>query len=465
MTDLLTRIADYLFYSIYIVDGNGKTLFVNKAFEEQAGVPRALVLGRNVSELEEDGIFSPSAANIVLKEKREVTILQRLINNTECIVTAVPVFDKHNNVEYVVSNTRKINDITNEKIRSYIKRNQEIPLQGGIVHGSRTTENLLSLLGKIAHVDSTVMLLGESGVGKSMYAKYIHDNSSRKDKRMVEINCGAIPDSLLESELFGYEPGAFTGAQKCPKKGLIEIADQGTLFLDEIGDMPLFLQVKLLHVIQERNLTRIGGAEPIDVNIRIIVATNKNLQELISRGEFREDLYYRLNVIPISIEPLRNRIDDIEPLVQFFLNKYNEKYDRQITLEKGVVNALKRYQWPGNVRELENCIERLVVTSSFDTITMPQLPDYIIYTIDARLNPMSNNVVNTPAVASSEKRLPEKLDYSVVEDAEKQLIIEAYKKYPSSYKLAAALGISQSSAYKKIKKYIKTMDSGETGDS
>ena len=227
-------------------------------------------------------------------------------------------------------------------------------------------EDTIKLSLRIAAVNTTVLILGESGVGKGLIARFIHENSLRNKGPFIKINCGSIPESLLESELFGYETGAFTGAKREGKPGLVELAHKGTLLLDEIADLPLNLQVKLLQVIQERELTRIGGTKPIRIDIRIIASTNKDIRKMVKQGEFREDLYYRLNVIPITIPPLRERKEDIELLIDFFISHYNKKHNKSISLQEDVIEALLQYCWPGNVRELENLMERLVVTSEMN---------------------------------------------------------------------------------------------------
>jgi transcriptional regulator with PAS, ATPase and Fis domain/NAD-dependent dihydropyrimidine dehydrogenase PreA subunit len=250
-------------------------------------------------------------------------------------------------------------------------------MQNPIIAYSIEMGKVLQVATKVAQVTSTVMILGESGVGKEVVARFVHNASLRRGGPFVTINCGAIPPNLLESELFGYEAGAFTGAKRQGKPGMIETASSGTLFLDEISDLPLDLQVKLLQVIQERRLTRVGGIQPIEVDIRIIAATNRDLAKMVERGEFRADLFYRLNVVPIVIPPLRSRRDDIIPLIYHFLAKHNNTHRYNKTISRETREVLTQYSWPGNVRELENLIERLVVTVEGDEIGVEDLPQYI----------------------------------------------------------------------------------------
>jgi transcriptional regulator with PAS, ATPase and Fis domain len=292
---------------------------------------------------------------------------------------------------------------------------------------------------RVAQVDSTVLITGESGSGKEIVAKTIHKLSKRKDGPLIQINCGAIPENLLESELFGYEPGAFTGASKEGKLGMFELAENGTLFLDEIGELPLNLQVKLLRVLQEREIVRVGGIKPKKINVRIIAATNKDLEKMVEKGMFREDLYYRLNVVRIKIPPLRERKTDIPPLIQHFLRKFNEKYEMNKKISPEVIERLIAYDWPGNVRELENLIERLVVIVIEDIIELKHLPDYLQASINSDHFQVSVSGIIPLKKAS--------------EDLEKQLISKALQKYGSTRKAAQILEVDQATIVRKAKKY------------
>ncbi|MEC9488043.1 MAG: sigma 54-interacting transcriptional regulator, partial [Halanaerobium sp.] len=301
-------------------------------------------------------------------------------------------------------------------------------------------ESVLNLAEKVARVNSTVLLQGESGVGKGVVARIIHDLSAREDGPFVAINCGAIPETLLESELFGYETGAFTGASRKGKPGLIETAEGGTLFLDEITEIPLNLQVKLLQVIQERRLVRIGGVRPIAVDIRVIAATNQDIEMLVREGLFREDLYYRLNVVPIKIPPLRERQEDIIPLINHFLERYNKKYGQEKDLTREAKRALKKYHWPGNCRELENLIERLVVTSEQAVIGLTDLPQNIKGYMPG--NPVE---VHRLLPLGEARELVEKL---LLEKA------RAEAESGSTYEMARILSVDQSTVVRKWNKYF-----------
>ncbi|BAE86541.1 hypothetical protein DSY4752 [Desulfitobacterium hafniense Y51] len=283
-------------------------------------------------------------------------------------------------------------------------------------------------------MDSTVLILGESGVGKELIAQLIHRASHRSEKPFIKINCGAIPANLLESEFFGYEAGSFTGALKEGKKGLFELADGGTLFLDEVGELPLEHQVKVLRAIQEKEILRVGGKKTIKLDIRIIAATNRDLEAMIREKAFREDLYYRLNVVPMTIPPLRQRKEDVIPIALELLARYNTAYGYQKWIHPEVMDCLLNYDWPGNIRELENTIERLVVTSMDDCITKDAMAE--IKSID--VHPAPNGLTSLKAFLEKE---------------ENRLLEEAYRLMGSTRKAAAVLGISQSSMVKKMKKY------------
>lgn len=449
----LDVILDFSLDEIYIIDGKGFTLLANKAFEENSGIPVEKVLNRNVIDLEKEGYFKPSIGRMVLEEKRQVTTLQKYYDNEKRhLVTGTPVFDNDGSISRVIINTRdtaklrllelQLEEIERLKESYYQELLDSNPVKLNHIEArcSRMTQ-LLETTRKVAEVDTTILLLGESGIGKSLLARYIHDNSRRSDQPFITISCGAIPENLLESELFGYEAGAFTGANAKGKIGKIELADKGTLFLDEIGDFPLPLQVKLLHVIQEGVITRLGGNKEIKPDVRFIAATNKNLSEMVSKGNFREDLYYRLNVIPLEIPPLRQRVDDIEPLLLIFLKEFNRKYDKNVTISPNALAFLKNYRWPGNVRELENLIERLVIVGNGETIETEHLPESI------KMENMAQDVVNNDLIAEIAPLT------KIKEDVEKKLLERLYRQYKNTYKIAEFLKVNQSTVARKLKKY------------
>lgn len=308
-----------------------------------------------------------------------------------------------------------------------------------LIYKSKIMQQTFELALKVAKVDSNVLITGESGVGKEIIAKIINAASPRAKKPFLQINCGAIPENLLESELFGYEGGAFTGAKSSGKMGYFEISNGGTLLLDEIGELPLNLQVKLLRAIQDREIYRVGGTTPIKFDVRIISATNRNLEEMVQRGLFRADLYYRLNVVPINIPPLRKRTDDIIPLAIHFLEKFNSKYKMNKRFEPEVLLAFERYKWPGNVRELENVVERLVIISDDEIIGLHHLP-------------FNNKITNDTSGLTIEVLNPVPLQ-TASEILEKKLIAKALQLTGSTRKAAKILGVTHPTVIRKAQKY------------
>lgn len=438
---------------VLIADGKGVILQVSPSFEETYGVKTEEVIGETVFNMVKRGVFSPSATEMVLQRREKVTIIQSAQNNRCIVVTAIPIFDKRGEISKVISYSRDITELETlkaryqemeEQMRRYSSEldhlRQDILNIEGMVVKSEAMKKILSSVQKIALVDANVLITGETGVGKTMIAKLIHQKSARSQGPFLEINCAAIPENLLESELFGYEAGAFTGAKKSGKPGLIELSQGGTLFLDEIGEMPLTLQVKLLRVIQSKMLTKLGGFKNITVDFRLIASTNRNLEEMIENGIFREDLFYRLSVLPVYIPPLRNRREDLLALINHFLQEFNIKYGKSKELSGEALEALLQYPWLGNVRELENAIEYLVVTADGDYLANADLPQKF-----------------TPAASHGLTSLAHALEMH-----EMQLIRDAYQKYGSTVKVAKALGISQPTAARKIKKYCgkKTASGG-----
>lgn len=334
----LEEIIEHSFDGIYITDGNGNTIMVNRAYEQITGLKKKEVLGKNMESLVRSGVISVSGSLHAIRENRVVTLSQEFKTGKKAVITSSPIYDEDGDISMVVTNVRDLTEIYQLKERVVEQKQEEEKLRQNLMHVQNQMmeedmivqdENALRVVfmaDKVAPLDATVMLLGETGVGKEVFARYIFKKSHRKDQNFIKVNCGAIPENLLESELFGYEKGAFTGASRNGKIGLFELADKGTIFLDEIGELPLNMQVKLLRAIQEKEIERIGGTRPIKIDVRIIAATNRNLEAMMQEGKFREDLYYRLMVFPIQIPALRERPGDIEPLAGFFLEKFNKKY-------------------------------------------------------------------------------------------------------------------------------------------
>lgn len=463
ITKELNRELEAIFNSsydeIYVTDGQGITLRVNKAGERFYGVKAEEIVGRHVSELEEQGLFTPSITPQVLKSRKRVTSVQTTKSGQKLIVTGNPVFDEKGEIIRIVTNSRDITELSNLRQRleeteklmdnyrlEIAKLRKDKIHSTEIITNSPTMQHILDLAQKVAGVDSTVLIEGESGVGKGVIASKIHQMSRRSEKPFITINCGAIPENLIESELFGYDAGAFTGAKKEGKKGLLELANEGTVFLDEISELPLNLQVKLLHVIQEKRMMRVGGSEYIDVNARIIAATNRNIQRLIKERKFREDLYYRLNVVPLIIPPLRHRKEDIPVLIDHFLQTFSDKYELRKKVSSDAKDLLVNYNWPGNVRELENLIERLVVTVDAHDVLPVHLPDYILH---ADGNAEKVFVLDICSIKNA------------TEELERQLLSKALARYKNTYRMAEALEVNQSTIVRKMHRYGILKDKGE----
>lgn len=448
----LEAIFDSSFDEIYVVDGEGFTRRVNKIGETYYGVDTSKIIGKHYSELEREGYYNPSVSRLVFQERKRVTVMQRTKTGKILIVTGNPVFDEAGRITRIVVNSRDVSELINlkqrledteqlvNKYRQLVMFLRQEKMEGvEIIAISAQMKQVLDLVDRVAQVDSTVLITGESGVGKGVIAARIHKMSKRSGGPFVTINCGAIPENLLESELFGYEPGAFTGARREGKKGLIEMGNGGTVFLDEVTELPLSLQVKLLRVIQEKKLVRVGGTQEIPVNVRFIAATNRDIQKLVKEGLFREDLYYRLNVVPVTIPPLRYRKEDIVPLVKHFVERLNLKYDMNKQFSPEALEILERYHWPGNVREVENLVERLLVTVDANVILPVHLPDYIVNA--SKEPPGSVYVMGICPLKQA------------VEEVERQLIELASQRYRTTYDIAKVLQVNQSTIVRKMKKY------------
>lgn len=386
----LDKIIEMAPDGLYVTDGNANAIRINPAFERISGLHRDKMLGVNHRELEQSGVVFRSSALMVLEQHKPVTIIHEYLpTNRQALVTSIPVYNEQGKIDMIVSGTRDVTELDDIKAKLAAERECRLKYEKQIemfrnqligdedmIAVDKQSLNMLTAVHRVALVDSTVLITGETGVGKEEVAKQIHKNSARCKEPFIAVNCGAIPENLVESELFGYDKGAFTGARQNGKLGLLELADKGTIFLDEVGDLPLNIQVKLLRALETRTIMHVGGSTPIPVDIRVVSATNRDLMAMVHDGTFREDLYYRLRVVPINIPPLRERQDDIIPLISRFLRRYNEKYGFHKELSQMAYRILLNYSWPGNVRELKNVIERIVVMSNSDLITAEDLPMY-----------------------------------------------------------------------------------------
>lgn len=443
----LKAIFDISYDVIYVSDGNGITLRVSSACERLWGYKEEELIGKSTYQLEREGVFYPSVTRLVLERQEQVSMIQTTKTGRRLKVVGTPIKDEENRIIRVVNASRDITEVS--QLQSEIEMLKQLTegyrkeimdlrtkkeFDGEMIYRSERMEKVISLAQKVAKVDSTVLLVGESGTGKEMIASYIHKWSGRNEGPFITVHCGAIPQTFLETELFGREDG------KEVKLGSIEMANEGTLFLEEIEEIPLALQVKLLRAIQEKRITRVGGKKPIEVNPRVIAATMHDLEERVQSGKFRQDFYYQLNVVPISIPPLRERKEDIIPLVVHFMKKLNQKYGMEKKFKPELLKVLQEYEWPGNVRELQNLTERLLVTAEDDWISGEYIPDYVYR------NTNNQKAIQVNAI------IPLK---EAVELLEKELLTLAQKQYKSTTRIAAVLEVNQSTISRKLNKVIK----------
>ncbi len=375
--EFLEKVIANSYDGIFITDSSGEAVAVNEAYGRITGVPAKQLVGRNVRDLVNEGVISVSLTDEVVRKRLPVTQTQTIVNGKQVVITGSPVFDSNGAVVNVITNVRDVTElialekklrITNDIVNRYQQEIFREAKTEDIISRSKSFGEAMELARKVAQMDSSVVITGETGVGKEIIAQYIHKCSARQGAPFIKVNCGAIPENLLESELFGYVPGAFTGASPKGKRGLFELADGGTLFLDEIGELPLELQSTLLRVLQDGEVVRVGGSKSHKVNVRIISATNRSLEDMIASGRFRSDLFYRLNVVAIHVPPLRERREDIPGLAEKQIRHLNDKYNQSKIITANFINGLMTLEWPGNVRELNNFIEKQFVISGSDII-------------------------------------------------------------------------------------------------
>lgn len=443
---------------IWVCNGQGKVIGVNGASEKLNGVVAENIVGKQISEIMAGNLFDRSVTLEVLDTGRQVSIIQQIRQTGKVLlVTGTPVFDEDGIISMVVVNERDITQLNLireqlEHSRAVTEKYRDELAEISVLEGEKkeviaengTMRQVLLAALKLAHLDaSNILLLGESGTGKGLLAKVIHRNGRRNKKPFIQINCAALPESLLEAELFGYEKGAFTGARTGGKAGLFELAQGGTLFLDEIGDLPLSLQAKLLKYLDDFLIMRLGSLKPVKVDCTVIAATNQDLERLTRVGSFRQDLFYRLNTFTIRIPPLRERIEDIFELAEHFLRKYNQTYHLKKKISPAALDFLQSYPFPGNVRELKSIIKRAVLLSKKDIL------EESITGVPGIRRQWTGVPVDRPA-------LPEAINV-----AEKELFEAAVSKCRTTRELARYLGISQPTVVRKLRKHgISRLDSG-----
>lgn len=452
--EYLDAVIEHSFDGIYITDGEANTIKVNRSYLTISGLKKSDVLGRNMRELVGNKTISASATLMALEQRRPITIHQEFKTGKQALVTSSPIVNSKNEVVMVITNVRDITELYRLKEEVTQRKEEEKKLRrelqhvmtdslnhGDLIASDPKTVRIISMLDKVVPLDTTVILLGETGVGKEVFAKYIYQNSNRRNQPFIKVNCGAIPVNLVESELFGYEKGAFTGADKNGKMGLFDLANHGTIFLDEVGELPLDMQVKLLRVLQEQEFERVGGRKPVKVDVRVIAATNRNLEEMVQQKTFRQDLYYRLMIFPINIPPLRERTGDILPLAELFLGQLNKKYDMHKHFSALSITMMQDYAWPGNIRELRNIIERAAIISNEDEIT----PDALhLYAVNDRPNLRSRMLSPVTDLKTA------------MEELEQEYINRAYETYGNVRDAAASLGMTPSTFVRKRQRFQET---------
>ncbi len=455
--DFFKLVLENCYDEIFVSDINTSCLYVNPTFERHYSFDRKNVINSR-DFMFTNSLIKNSPAYITLETKRPATIEIKTSTNRDLLISTKPVFDESGDIKFVVGTARDISDLRKVQeelshsfnlVKKYENvldktKNQNNIFCNQFIYSSESMKVLMSTVDRIVKVDSTILITGKSGTGKSHIAQYIHSLSRRKNGPFITINCSTIPDTLIESELFGYAPGAFTGASKKGKKGLVAIAHKGTLFLDEIAELTPAIQAKLLLFIQNQEFVPVGSTETEYVDVRIITATNKDLKELISKSTFREDLYYRLNVVEVKVPALKDRKEDIIPLLMHYLKHYDNKYNFNHRLSEDSVTKLLAYSWPGNIREIENIIENLVVTTIDHIIEPRHFPYQFFDEQTTSLQQTSLQQVEHFPINFNER----------VKAYEKLLFTKAYFQNSSTYKVGKALGISQSKVMRLIKKYL-----------
>ena len=445
--DFCDGILDVLQDGVYISDRTGMSLKVNAMYEQLTGLKKEQLIGRNVNDIVKEGLYDIALNPEIVRTGQPKSSVQTTKIGKKVILSGHPVFDKAGNVAMVVTFVRDITLLTQmqeqmalqQEVLDRFRNEAQYVTKKTVAHSYAEIRNqnmvkLISLMDVLSKTDATVLILGETGVGKGVAARRIHENSPRSRLPFFKVDCTTIPENLVESELFGYEGGAFSGAQAKGKPGLFEMANKGTLFLDEIGELSLAAQAKLLRAIQDQEIMRVGSTTVLKVDVRFIAATNRNLLEAVERGTFRRDLYYRLRVAVLEIPPLRERKEDILSLARHFLDIYNHKYKRRVQLSKEASAVLVHYRWPGNVREMENFIQSMIVIRQEETIDVADLPMYML----------SGGACADQGGSSL---------HEIMADVEKDLLRKALQSKGSVAAVADCFKVDRTTIFRKLKKY------------
>ncbi len=440
---------------VFITNADGDVEYMNDVYKEFSNIDKKDLLNKNIKTLLQKGYFEPIVTPAILKTSRDYVTIQHLKNDKYVIVTGKPIFDNMGKPCLIISILNIIEETPDDEKYETFNSNSHEKTETSqfaidVIVENKSMKNLIQKAVKVANYDVSVLIEGETGTGKEMMASLIHFAGPRKENNFVKLNCSAISPNLLESEMFGYAPGAFTGALSNGKPGLFEIANNGTLLLDEIGDMPYDLQSKILNIVQDKEFYRVGGTEPIKVNVKLIAATNKNLKEMVKDGLFRSDLYHRLNVIRIDIPTLHQRKEDIIPLFWHFCHLYNRKHRTDKKISQSLSEKLQEYPWPGNVRELKNMIEEMCILCDSNILSESDFEQLLTEkSSDSRssLHYIEHN--NTSPLQQEMEILPTLSE--AVSKIEKNLIEKALQQQKNTRDAAKVLGVSQSTVMRKIK--------------
>ena len=450
----LNAIFESVSDGIWVCDGDGIVLDINEASAKLSEIKKEDVIGKSMYELVDEGMYDESSVVKVLEKKQRVTIVQNIKRiQKKVLVTATPIFNEKGDISLVVVNSRDMTLLNtmrlkleeslqeSDKLKDTLKEINLLEInRKDVVGGSEAFQSILKVALKLARIEvSNILLLGESGTGKGLLAKFVHKCSKRNNKTFIQINCAAVPENLLEAELFGYERGAFTGANEKGKVGLLELSHNGTLFLDEIGELPLLLQSKLLKYFDDNEVMRIGGVKSRKINCTIIAATNRNLESLVKQKRFRKDLFYRINTFTINIPPLRERTEDIFDLVNYYLPAYNKKFKTKKKISPAALEKLQTYPFPGNVRELKNILKKGVVLSE-----STYLDNYL--TNGLPLIRHSRTPVTTEDSSLINFR-------SMMMATEKEILLQALEGNTTTREIAKKLQIDHSTVVRKLKKH------------
>lgn len=463
--EIYRNIPENIDVGIYVLDRSGTLVYANSAMVRIAGLPKRSIM-INAYDAYQQGLLDSYIFGEVVRTKQAIRRCQRVCPRSSpydrpMLVTQTPVLDENSEVKYCIGlvqdvtySAREFETLKDEAAGSWSAPPQKTAAASSFIFASSVMMELIRKVDQIAQRNATVLIQGESGTGKEVMAQYIHGQSPRKGRDLVAVNCAALPENLLEAELFGYEKGAFTGALKEGKPGLAELADGGTLFLDEIDSLPLSLQGKLLRLLESRQVRRLGGIKEKTVDFRLLAATNADLYRRVQDKQFRADLYYRLNVVPVVIPPLRERKEDIQPLCEAFLNRYEQKYGLRKSFGAEAYQTILDYDWPGNVRELKNFVERMVLLTD---VTVPVIdhisPDLLADRTDHMFeNPYTSGPADKTAAARFDGTYQQERPLKdAVRDYEKWLIHQAVQTHGSYSKAAKALGIDKSTLIRKLR--------------